>query len=256
MKFMIKELGWARWREEIRPRAGRRAGCAARCRRSRSIRRPTRVEARLGRGPRRRRSDVIARASSPAPPNGPGITPTVVPVLISRRRGLRAVARDERPPAEAVRLRDGRRPRCRSAISRASRCACVGELAQRLRRRHRPRHDRSGPRVPVGERQRRARAVSPPGRRGPRAGRGGHDRRRHELPGRRVVPARGDAVARSRPAARGSPARAARSDRGGRRRAHQDQRLPERLRPAPHRDDRLPGQRAPRRRHAPCRSTS
>ena len=34
----------------------------------------------------------------------------------------------------------------------------------------------------------------------------------------------------------------------GRRRAHQDQRLPERLRPASHRDDRLPGQRAPARR--------
>ena len=36
-------------------------------------------------------------------------------------------------------------------------------------------------------------------------------------------------------------------DRRGRRRAHQDQRLPERLRPASHRDDRLPGQRAPPR---------
>ena len=59
------------------------------------------------------------------------------------------------------------------------------------------------------------------------------------------------AVTQSRglgPAARGSSARAARSHRGGRRRAHQDQRLPERLRPASHRDDRLPGQRAARRR--------
>ena len=38
--------------------------------------------------------------------------------------------------------------------------------------------------------------------------------------------------------------------------AHQDQRLPERLRPAPHRRHRLPGQRPQGRRRAPCRSTS
>ena len=84
----------------------------------------------------------------------------------------------------------------------------------------------------------------------------GTDRRRRELPGRGNLPPGGDAVARPRPAARGSPARASRSDRGGRRRAHQDQRLPERLRPASHRDDRLPGQRPARSARGPCRSTS
>ncbi len=97
---------------------------------------------------------------------------------------------------------------------------------------------------------------APPGRRGPRAAGGGHRRRRHQLPGRRVVPARGHAVARPRPSARRPPARAARPDRSGRRGAHQDQRMPERLRPASHRDDRLPGQRAAHWRAGPCRSTS
>ena len=37
--------------------------------------------------------------------------------------------------------------------------------------------------------------------------------------------------------------------------AHQDQRLPERLRPASHRVDRIPGQRAQGRSAVPCRST-
>ena len=45
-------------------------------------------------------------------------------------------------------------------------------------------------------------------------------------------------------------------DRGRRRRADQDQRVPERLRPAPHRDDRLPGQRPARSAGGRCRSTS
>ena len=50
-----------------------------------------------------------------------------------------------------------------------------------------------------------------PARRRPRrCARRRHGRRRDELPGRRVVQARGDAVARPRPAARRSPARAAR----------------------------------------------
>ncbi len=63
-------------------------------------------------------------------------------------------------------------------------------------------------------------------------------------PGRRIVPPGGHAVARPRAPARGAAARAARPDCQGGRRAHQDQRLPERLRPAPHRHDRIPGQRA------------
>ena len=51
-------------------------------------------------------------------------------------------------------------------------------------------------------------------------------------------------------------ARAARSRRGGPRPRHQDQRLPERLRPASHRGHRLPGQRAQGRRPRRRRSTS
>ena len=77
-----------------------------------------------------------------------------------------------------------------------------------------------------------------------------------ELPGRGVLPAGRDPVARAGPAARRHSARAARP-RGRRPRPrHQDQRLPERLRPAPHRRHRLPGQRAQGRRQARCRSTS
>ena len=72
-----------------------------------------------------------------------------------------------------------------------------------LRRRHGPRDRRSEPGLPLGARaatsRRSTAACTPPG-----SSRGGrrHGRRRDQLPGRRVVQARGDAVARPRPPAR------------------------------------------------------
>ena len=49
------------------------------------------------RDPSRRRSATIAsRASASSRSTGPGIMPTVVPVLSARRRGVRALARDQR----------------------------------------------------------------------------------------------------------------------------------------------------------------
>ncbi len=131
MKFMIKKLGWdgfvRRVPDGTRLVPRRRRGAAA----ARSIRRRW----------SRRRSGTRADAPSPSlivarvaavPPNGPGITPTLVPVL--HCRATTPTDHWRRPNvarAEAVRLRPWPPPRCRSAISRASRCACVGELAQR-----------------------------------------------------------------------------------------------------------------------------
>ena len=146
--------------------------------------------------------------------------PTVVPVFQRRRRGVRALARDQRPAAEAVRLssmaiatRAARRPDQR-ADARARRAGA------RLRRRHGARHAGSEPGVPLGERVRR-RGSSIGGWRPPASGwpSAGTIADVASCPGAEIVPAGGDAVARPRPAARGSPARAARSDRGRRRRA-------------------------------------
>ena len=75
-----------------------------------------------------------------------------------------------------------------------------------------------------------------------RTSRSRHHRGRRELPRRGVVPARGHAVTRPGAPARRPPARATPHRRCGRRGRHQDQRLPERLRPAPCGRDRLPGQ--------------
>ena len=111
MKFMIKTLGWTRWREEydreLTALPPARPGADARDRSAgRPKSRPDWVEGlvAVGRAHRRARR---RRARS----TGPGLTPTIVPVLQRRRRGLRAVARDQRPAAEAVRLRDGGRHR-------------------------------------------------------------------------------------------------------------------------------------------------
>ena len=105
-------------------------------------------------------------------------------------------------------------------------------------------------RVPLGAQPRRRGVLQEP--RGRRAGacRRRHAGGRDELPGRGVVQARGDAVARARPGARRSSAGAAGSRRGVPRTGHQDQRLPEWLRPASHRGHRLPGQPEESRRPA------
>ena len=87
-----------------------------------------------------------------------------------------------------------------------------------------------------------------------RSGRRTVGRERHELSGGRVLQARGDAIARTRPAVERCVARAPGS-RGGRARPRdQDERLSERMRTASHRGHRLPGQHPEARR--PCRSRS
>ena len=107
----------------------------------------------------------------------------------------------------------------------------LGDLADRLRRRHDPDHRGAGSRVPMGASRLGGGAVSATrGRRHGLAGRRNY-RGRHELPGRGVVQACRDAVARPRKISRRSPARASRAGFGGARSPDQDQRLPERLRP-------------------------
>ena len=199
--------------------------------------------------------NLIASRVAAAPPSGPGITPTLVPVYMP---GDEAYAR-----WRATNVR----PQKQFGYVMATATVPLGDLTSeqmrvrrragaRLQRRHRARDGRSESGLPLGQRRRPARAVSPAVRGQPRPRRSVDRRRRRQLSGRRVVPAGRHAVARARPAARGASARASRSDRRRRRRAHQDQRLPERLRPASHRDDRLPGQRAAGRRAGRCRSTS
>ena len=77
-----------------------------------------------------------------------------------------------------------------------------------------------------------------------------------ELPWRRVVQARGDAVARARPRARRSSPRASGPRGGAAGDGHQNQRLPERLRPASHRGHRVPGEPQEGRSISRRRSTS
>ena len=80
MKFMIKELGWDRWVEEYRAaaRVVPRRGRDRRCWRS--------IRPLQSRSPTWTRADapspgLIASRVSAAPPSGPGITPTIVPVF-------------------------------------------------------------------------------------------------------------------------------------------------------------------------------
>ena len=255
MKFMIKTLGWDALARGVRPRADRVPPARRRCRRSRSIRRrPSRsptgcrtsspsvghIAARVAGGPRSRaRAHADDRAGAS-----------------SRRRGVRAVARDQRPAAEAVRLRDGDRRPCRSAISRASRCACSASWRARTATApsaSRPIRICVFRWVNVGDVRELYRRLAAAGLGLAEAGTVADVT---SCPGAEscrlaVTQSRGlgrllEDHLRARPDL----------DRRGRRRAHQDQRLPERLRPASHRDDRVPGQRAAARRRAPCRSTS
>ena len=141
MKFMIRELGWTRWREEydreltacrlqgdvptldIDPPAAESKpdwvqGLVAVGRRHRL--------ARGGRTHHRTRPDARDRAG-----------------LRAGRRGVRAVARDERASAEAVRVRDGRGHRAaRRSDERAD--ARARRAVARVRRRHGARDARTG----------------------------------------------------------------------------------------------------------------
>ena len=152
MKFMIKALGWTRWREEYDREL---TGCRLRGEVPTLEIDPPAAESKpdwtpdavaVGRstiatrvdGRRRRRARASRRSSCR--------------VLNSRRRGVRAVARDERAAAEAVRLRDGDRDdAARRSDERAD--ARARRAGARVRRRHGPRHAGSESRVPVGERR-------------------------------------------------------------------------------------------------------
>ena len=116
MKFLIKTLGWDAVARGIRPGADRAAGCAARCRRSRSIRPPPKPRPDWTPGPSPSRRSTSPAACRRRRVDGPGLTPVVVPVLHAGDEAYRALARDQRAPAEAVRLRSWRSPPCRSAI--------------------------------------------------------------------------------------------------------------------------------------------
>ena len=120
MKFMIKTLGWTRWREEYDREL---TACRLRGQVPTLEIDPPAAEAR----------PEWVKDSSPSVGHiasrvaggrisGPGITPAIVPVLQSRRRRLRALARDQRPAAEAVRLRDGGGHRAARRSDRAIRC--------------------------------------------------------------------------------------------------------------------------------------
>ena len=114
MKFMIKTLGWTRWREEYdRELTACRLRGAGADARDRSA------------GRARRKPDWV-KDSSPSVGHiasrvaggrvdGPGHHADDRAGLSGRRRGVRAMARDQRAAAEAVRLRDGDRDACRSA---------------------------------------------------------------------------------------------------------------------------------------------
>ena len=177
---------------------------------------------------------VLAARVAGGEVRGPGSTPRVgrgLPLAVVDGDYARWRRTNVRPQKQAgyvaVTVTLAARRHHRGAAPRA------GRAGRRLRRRHRAHHRRPGPRPALGARRGRPRLL--PAARGRLAGaaRREHDRGRDELPGRGVLPPGGDAVARPRPAARRPPARAARPDRRRGGPPDQDQRLPERLRPAP-----------------------
>ena len=113
MKFMIKTLGWARWHEEYdRELAGIRLRGEVptlEIDTPADEARPNAAACRVAVDGR----DHGARHVGPG--QGAGHHAGGRPGAEQPRRGLHALARDERPGAEAVRLRDRRRPRFRSA---------------------------------------------------------------------------------------------------------------------------------------------
>ena len=255
MKFMIKTLGWTRWREEyereLTALPAERRGADARDRSA-----GDRVEAGLGRRTRRRRPGISRRAWRRSTITGPGITPTIVPVL---QAGDEAYARwraTNVQPQKQFGYRDGDRRRVPLGDLTSEQMRVLGELA----RAYGDGTVRVTPDQDLVFRWVNACDVRQLYRRLAAAGLGlaeaGTVADVASCPGAEscrlaVTQSRGlgrllEDHLRARPDL----------DRRGRRRAHQDQRLPERLRPASHRDDRVPGQRAAGRRRAPCRSTS
>ena len=115
MKFMIKSLGWARWRDEYDREL---AGIRLRGEVPTLEIDPPADEIDAGRGPRAESPSAVddhgARQLA-ARVSGPGIVPVVVPVLNSRRRGLLALACVERARRRSSSATRSSRPRCRSA---------------------------------------------------------------------------------------------------------------------------------------------
>ena len=144
MKFMIKSAGLGRAGARSTTASWRR--CRAergRCRRSTSIRPP--VEA---------RPDWVARPGAVARPRspracaaaelrGPGITPTSSRCCRPGDDGVRAVARDQRAAAEAVRLRRSPSPPIPLGDLTSEQMRVLARSRARLRRRHDARHRRS-----------------------------------------------------------------------------------------------------------------
>ena len=201
MKFLIRSSAGTRWKAEVEreldggPRRGRRPRCPS------IPRRPARRPPSRAAATRRRTHAPSARGAGRVPP--------------CAARGRRGFARVGARPTCA---RSGR-PATRLVTVDAAARRRHGGAAARSRRRCRPRygdgtraHDaRPEPRPALGARLRTCGALHARARRRPGSPARGarHARRRDELPGRRVVPPRGHAVARPRPAARGAPGRAA-----------------------------------------------
>ena len=254
MKFTIKALGWDDVPRAVRGGARR---VQARGRRAAAVRSADAVA--IGGGARldaggaadaagRRRGGQHARER---PGHHAGHRPAAAAAATPTCAGCAATSASSGRPATAT------SPcACRSATSRPGRCACSPISPTRTAT--------ATMRLTVDQnvlyrwvKTDVGRAVlSAAGGRGPRRARCRHAQRRRQLPRRGELPAGGDAVARARPRADRAPERAARSRGHGAVGPHQDQRLPERLRPASHRLDRLPGQRAQGRAAGPCRSTS
>ena len=254
LKFVVRALGWdgfrARFEEALDgvPTEG-----GARCRS-------------IPPAPRSETAPDWAPAAAADTPGGrrdgehagdavPGIMPGTVR-LQPLPDAYRSLDAQQRQQAAAARLLPRDRAACRSATSLRVRCACLpisprltATASMRLTveqnvlfRWVKARIDRAVLPAPRGSRTRGARCQ--------------HAERRGELPGRGELPAGRDAVARARPRAHGASQRPSRTGRPGAVRSHQDQRLPERMRTASHRVDRVPGKRSQARSRVPCRSTS
>ena len=197
MKFLIKELGWDRWKAEFEATLdGVRA--------EGGVPLPFDPEEAAGRGSAdgafsaRARGQGRGRAGGGRAREGPGHrSPHAVLSCGDFTHWRRTNVRRRSRPASstvAVTLPLGDITSAQLRVARRSR--------RRLRRRRCARDPRAGPRLPLGAQEGRPRVLPPARRRGPRPCRRGHRGRRDELPGRGVVPPRGHAVARPGPAAR------------------------------------------------------
>ena len=255
MKFLIKSLGWDGWRAayEVGVCGGARGRRRSSAIRSRSASRGDRARlAAPGRaGPRRR----LPCARQVRRSRAPGIVPQVRPSLsVSPEAKLRWLRTNVRPQKQqgfaivtaTVPLGDftGEQMRVLADLSLAFSDGSV---------RITPDQDLVFRWVPLADVETLYEHLC--GRR-PLAARCGHHCRRHQLPGCGVVPPGSHPVTRARQAARRSPARAPAPGRRRAGRAHQDQRLPERMRTAPRGRHRVPGQHPQDRRDGRSRSIS